>query len=418
MIKMWVYADFDWLKQAEFIGELSFESIRGSESYGFQYSSDWLKKHSDLLLGDDINNYPGMQYTMPGKDIFGCFSDALPDRWGRMLLNRREQILAKEEKRPVRKLSSFDQLLGIDDFSRMGGFRFKTDPGGGFINQKASLQIPPLTGLRALLQASMEVELSEEKNELPDKKWINQLIQPGSSLGGARPKASIIDESKKLFIAKFPSRNDDYDVGLWEHFAHMLARKARINAAVTNVVPGGEKYHTLLSERFDRTPEGKRIHFASAMTMLGRSDGDNHSNGFGYLDIVDFILRGCTRVDDNLRELYRRVAFNICIGNTDDHFRNHGFLLVAKGWTLSPAYDINPTLNEYQSLLISSASNESSLEVLLEACGEYMLDRKLASAIIQEVVAVVKNWKALALKLQVPKLEMDKFSARFAKHTN
>jgi serine/threonine-protein kinase HipA len=184
------------------------------------------------------------------------------------------------------------------------------------------------------------------------------------------------------------------------------------------VVPGSENYHTLLSERFDRTPEGKRIHFASAMTMLGRSDGDNHTNGFGYLDIVDFILRGCTRVDDNLRELYRRVAFNICIGNTDDHFRNHGFLLVAKGWTLSPAYDINPTLNEYQSLLISSASNESSLEVLLEACGEYMLDRKQGSAIIQEVVAAVKNWKALAGKLQVPKPEMDKFSARFAKHIN
>jgi serine/threonine-protein kinase HipA len=418
MIKLWVYADFDWLKQAELIGELSFESIRGSESYGFQYSSDWLKKHSDLLLGDDINNYPGMQYTMPGKDIFGCFADALPDRWGRMLLNRREQILAKEEKRPVRKLSSFDHLMGIDDFSRMGGFRFKTDPNGGFINRDAALAIPPLTSLRALLQASMEVELSEEKNELPLKKWINQLIQPGSSLGGARPKASIIDENRKLFIAKFPSRNDDYDVGLWEHFAHLLARKAGINAAATGVVPGGEKYHTLLSERFDRTPEGKRIHFASAMTMLGRSDGDNHTNGFGYLDIVDFILRGCTRVDDNLRELYRRVAFNICIGNTDDHFRNHGFLLVAKGWTLSPAYDINPTLNEYQSLLISSASNESSLEVLLEACGEYMLDRKQGSAIIQEVVAAVKNWKALAGKLQVPKPEMDKFSARFAKHIN
>jgi serine/threonine-protein kinase HipA len=308
--------------------------------------------------------------------------------------------------------------MGIDDFSRMGGFRFKTDPNGGFINRDAALAIPPLTSLRALLQASMEVELSEEKNELPLKKWINQLIQPGSSLGGARPKASIIDENRKLFIAKFPSRNDDYDVGLWEHFAHLLARKAGINAAATGVVPGGEKYHTLLSERFDRTPEGKRIHFASAMTMLGRSDGDNHTNGFGYLDIVDFILRGCTRVDDNLRELYRRVAFNICIGNTDDHFRNHGFLLVAKGWTLSPAYDINPTLNEYQSLLISSASNESSLEVLLEACGEYMLDRKQGSAIIQEVVAAVKNWKALAGKLQVPKPEMDKFSARFAKHIN
>jgi serine/threonine-protein kinase HipA len=416
MMKLWVYADFDWLKQAELIGELSFESIRGSESYGFQYSSDWLKKHSDLLLGDDINNYPGMQYTMPGKDIFGCFADALPDRWGRMLLNRREQILAKEEKRPVRKLSSFEHLMGIDDFSRMGGFRFKTDPNGDFINRDASLLIPPLTSLRAMLQASMEVELSEEKNELPLKKWINQLIQPGSSLGGARPKASIIGENRKLFIAKFPSRNDDYDVGLWEHFAHLLARKAGINAAVTNVVPGGEKYHTLLSERFDRTPEGKRVHFASAMTMLGRSDGDNHANGYGYLDIVDFILRGCTRVDDNLRELYRRVAFNICIGNIDDHFRNHGFLLCAKGWTLSPAYDINPTLNEYQSLLISSISNESSLQILLEACGEYMLDRKQGSEIIQEVGAAVKSWKALAIRLQIPKPEMDKFSARFAKH--
>jgi serine/threonine-protein kinase HipA len=415
MMQLWVYADFDWLKQVELIGELSFETIRGSETYGFKYSSEWLKKHSDLLLGDDINNYTGMQYTRPGKDIFGCFADALPDRWGRMLLSRREQILAREEKRPVRKISSFDHLMGIDDFSRMGGFRFKTDPKGDFINQNAALRIPPLTSLRALVQASMEVELSEEKNELPDKKWINQLIQPGSSLGGARPKASIVNDNKKLYIAKFPSRNDDYDAGLWEHFAHLLARKAGINVAVTSVVPG-EKYHTLVSERFDRIREGKRIHFASAMTMLGYSDGDNYVNGYGYLDMVDFILKGCTRVDDNLRELYRRVAFNICIGNTDDHFRNHGFLLVAKGWTLSPAYDLNPTLNEYQSLLISSTSNESSLEILLESCEEYMIGRKPGSEIIQEVTAAVKNWKTLAAKLKIPKTEMDRFSARFAKH--
>ena len=253
-----------------------------------------------------------MQYTQPGKDIFGCFSDSLPDRWGRMLLNRKEQILANEENRPVRKLSSFDHLLGIDDFSRMGGFRFKTDPKGDFINQNLTLRIPPLTSLRSLLQASMEIENSEEKNELPDRKWINQLIQPGSSLGGARPKASIIDENKKLYIAKFPSRNDDYNVELWEHFSHLLAQKAGIQVAVTRLISSGEKYHTLLSERFDRTHGDKRIHFASAMTLLGRSDGDNNANGFGYLDIVDFILKGCTQVEDNLRELYRRVAFNIC----------------------------------------------------------------------------------------------------------
>ena len=416
MIKMWVFADFDWLKDVELIGELSFESLRGSENYGFQYSKEWLKKHSDVLLGDDINNYPGMQYTHPGKDIFGCFSDALPDRWGRMLLNRREQILALEEKRPTRKLSSFDHLLGIDDFSRMGGFRFKTDPNQDFINQHSSLQIPPLTSLRALMQATLEIEHSEEKNELPDKKWINQLIQPGSSLGGARPKASIVDENKKLYIAKFPSRNDDYDVGLWEHFSHLLAQKAGINVASSRLIPGLEKYHTFLSERFDRTKEGKRIHFASAMTMLGRSDGDNYANGYGYLDIVDFILKGCTNVEANLRELYRRVAFNICIGNTDDHFRNHGFQLIAKGWTLSPAYDINPSLNDYQSLLISATSNESNLNLLLESCEEYMLDKKVSTDIIQEVVSAVKSWKTLANRLQIPKSEMDRFSSRFDKH--
>lgn len=416
MMKLWVYGDFDWLKEVELIGELSFENIRSSETYGFQYSREWLKNHSDILLSDDINNYPGMQYTQAGKDIFGCFSDSLPDRWGRMLLNRKEQILANEENRPVRKLFSFDHLLGIDDFSRMGGFRFKTDPNGAFINQHLSLRIPPLTSLRALLQASMEIEHSEEKNELPDKKWINQLLQPGSSLGGARPKASIIDENKNLYIAKFPSRNDDYDVGLWEHFSHLLAQKAGIQVAVTRLISSSEKYHTLLSERFDRTHEGKRRHFASAMTMLGRSDGDNYANGYGYLDIVDFILKGCTRVEDNLRELYRRVALNICIGNTDDHFRNHGFLLVSKGWTLSPAYDINPSLNEFQSLLISSTSNESNLKILLESCEEYMLDMKQCSEIIQEVVNAVKNWKTLAVKLQIPKLEMEKFSARFDKY--
>jgi serine/threonine-protein kinase HipA len=413
---MWVYADFDWLKDVELIGELSFENLRGSENYGFQYSKEWLKNHSDILFGDDINNYPGMQYTQPGKDIFGCFSDALPDRWGRMLLNRREQILALEEKRPIRKLSSFDHLSGIDDFSRIGGFRFKTDPNQDFINQHSSLQIPPLTSLRALMQATLEIEHSEEKNELPDKKWINQLVQPGSSLGGARPKASIVDENKKLYIAKFPSSNDDYDVGLWEHFSHLLAQKAGINVATSRVIPGLEKYHTFLSERFDRTKEGKRIHFASAMTMLGRTDGDNYANGYGYLDIVDFILKGCTNVEDNLRELYRRVAFNICVGNTDDHFRNHGFLLIAKGWTLSPAYDINPSLNDYQSLLISATSNESNLNILLESCEEYMLDKQLCSDIIQQVVSVVKSWKTLANRLQIPKSEMDRFSERFDKH--
>ena len=409
MKKLYVYADFNWLKEIELIGELGYESLRGSDSYSFTFNDEWLKKYGDLFLSDDLNNYPGQQYTQPGKDIFGCFSDALPDRWGRTLLLRCEQISAAEENRPVQRLSSFDFLTGIDDFSRMGGFRFKEDKNGEFINVSESLKIPPLTDLRELITASMEIEKSEEENILPERKWIAQLVKPGSSLGGARPKASVVDTDKTLYIAKFPSRKDDYDAGLWEHFSHQLAMKAGINAATTKVLSNGEKYHTLLSRRFDRTQEGKRIHFASAMTLLGLNDGDNAATGHGYLDIVDFIIQNCTNVEDNLQELYRRVAFNICIGNSDDHFRNHGFLLTAKGWTLSPAYDMNPTLNEYQSLLISSATNKADLRFLLGACEDYMLNLKIAEKIISEMVEVVKNWRGLAIRFGISKREMDMF---------
>ena len=275
MKMLYVYADFDWLKEIELVGELGYESLRGSDSYCFTFSDEWLKKYGNLFLSDDLNNYSGQQYTQPDKDIFGCFSDALPDRWGRTLLLRREQIAAMEDKRSVRRLSSFDFLTGIDDFSRMGAFRFKESKDGGFINVNEFLKIPPLTDIRELIVASAEIEKSEEGNILPDRKWVAQLVQPGSSLGGARPKASVIDTDKTLYIAKFPSRKDDYDAGLWEHFSHLLATKAGINVAKTKMLATGEKYHTLLSQRFDRTQEGKRIHFASAMTLLGLDDGDN-----------------------------------------------------------------------------------------------------------------------------------------------
>ena len=410
MKRLYVFADFDWLKEPRLIGELSYESLRGSDSYGFCYSDDWLRDYGNLFLSDDLNNYPGQQYTAPGKDIFGCFSDALPDRWGRTLINRREQILAKEEKRPIRRLSSFDYLVGIEDYSRMGGLRFKESLDGEYINASEVLRIPPLTDIRELIAASSEIEKSEEENLLPERRWIEQLVQPGSSLGGARPKASVIDENKILHIAKFPSRKDDYDIGLWEHFSHLLAKKAGIHAAETRVIFTNDKYHTLLSRRFDRKGDGKRIHFASAMTLLGLNDGDNANTGHGYLDIVDFILQNCTNVEDNLQELYRRVAFNICIGNSDDHFRNHGFLLTAKGWTLSPAYDMNPTLNEFQSLLVSSTSNKAELGILLDTCEDYMLNRKIAEKIISEVIEVVKGWREMATRLGISKREMDMFA--------
>lgn len=413
MERLLVFADFDWLDKPELVGELCYEKLRGSESYAFRFDDNWLKFHAGIKLSEDINNYPGLQYTQPGNDIFGCFSDALPDRWGRTLLKRREQIQASEEKRAVRNLSSFDYLMGIDDYSRMGGFRLKRELDGDFINVSPSLKIPPLTELRQLVLASQEVEKSEENDVLPEKKWIAQLIQPGTSLGGARPKAGVLDDSGNLCIAKFPSRKDDYDTGLWEHFSHLLARKAGIYAAQTKVLGGLGKYHTLLSKRFDRTDEGKRIHFASSMSLLGLRDGDNAQGGYGYLNIVDFILQSCCDVEKNLQELYRRVAFNICIGNSDDHFRNHGFLLTPRGWTLSPAYDMNPTLNEYQSLLINESSNKADIRTLLESCESYMIKKEVAENIIHQVQAAVAGWENLAVLLQIPAREVTMFKDRF-----
>lgn len=414
MEKLFVYADFDWLDTPAIVGELSFDSVRGSETYSFAYDREWLAKYGDVFLSEDLHNYPGVQYTCPERDIFSCFLDALPDRWGRTLLNRREQIAASDEKRPVKRLTSFDYLMGIDDASRMGGFRFSKTKGGGFINVEPHLRVPPLTSIRELMHAAHEIEESEEKQQLPAKKWIVQLLHPGTSLGGARPKANVVDEDGKLTVAKFPSRKDDYDVALWEHLCHVMGRKVGLNVAETRII-NGENHHVLLSKRFDRNDEGKRIHFASALTLLGLEDGDNASTGFGYPDIVDFIIQHGCNVETNLEELFRRVAFYIIVGNSDDHFRNHGFLLTRKGWELSPAYDINPTLQETQSLLINRTTSDSDLDILLKSAGEYMLPSDRAENIIGEVKEAMKSWQTEARRLGIPQRDIDTFAPRFNK---
>lgn len=414
MQKLYVYADFDWIEAPQLLGELSCDSVRGKETYGFSYNKAWLAEYGDVFLSEDLQNYPGMQYTRPERDIFACFSDSLPDRWGRTLLNRREQIAATDEKRAVRRLTSFDYLMGIDDASRMGGFRFAETPGGCYINSRGDLRVPPLTNVRELMHAAHKIEASEEKHLLPARKWLAQLLHPGTSLGGARPKASVMDEKGHLTVAKFPSRKDDYDVARWEHFCHVMGRKAGINVAETRTIPG-EDYHILLSKRFDRTQDGKRIHFASALTLLGLTDGDNASTGYGYPDMADFIIRRGGNVEQDLEELYRRVVFFIIIGNSDDHFRNHGFLLTRKGWKLSPAYDMNPTLADNQSLLISRSTNESDLNILLESAKDYMLSDEKAQRIVNEVKTVMKSWRREARKLSLPQRDIDTFAPRFDK---
>lgn len=407
-----LYADFDFLSAPELVGTLNFDSLRGTLVCGFSYASSWLSAHSSLVLDPDLRQYSGMQFAREGTEIFGCLADALPDRWGRTLLLRREQMKAVEQGRPVRHLTPYDYLTGIDDATRMGGFRFTLHEGGTYLNADTSLRVPPLSSVRALAAAAAGIEKSEATGELPEQKWLHQLLLPGTSLGGTRPKATVREEDGTLCVAKFPSRADDYDVAGWEHWAHIMAVHAGITVASTRLLPTGGSYHTLLSRRFDRTQDGKRRHFASAMTLTGLTDGQGADSGHGYLDIVDAILSYGTDVESNLRELFRRVAFNIVIGNSDDHMRNHGFLLTNKGWTLAPAYDINPTTLRNQGLLINRDTAEASLRLLLESAEDYMLPKSEAHSIIAQVKAAFNIWEREAVVLGLQRREIDEFGER------
>ena len=413
MKRITVYADFDFLTSPEEIGTLGYEHVRGKDHFVFAYSREWLKQHGGLVLSGDLINAPALQYPRSTDSVFGFVKDSFPDRWGRLLLDRRERLKAQVEGRPVRTLTNYDYLTGIEDFTRMGGIRYKEEDSDGYINVSGKYLVPPIESLCALCDACHEIELSEERNELPEQRWLDQLIDPGTSLGGARPKANVVDTDGKLYVAKFPSKKDLENTELIEHFTHRLAAKAGINVAKTRTIKISKDRDLLLSERFDRTAEGRRIHFASAMSLLGFDDGAGSNTGNGYLDIVDFILRGCTDVRQNLRELYRRVAFNVMFGNTDDHFRNHGFLLTPKGWTLSPAYDINPGAKSHQCLLIDSYTEESDINALLSASENYMLERQEGSEIIEEVRTAIKNWRKTATELQMPLKLLESYSIRW-----
>lgn len=413
MKRITVYADFDFLASPQEIGTLGYEHVRGKDHFVFEYSNEWLKRYGGLVLSGDLLTVPSLQHPRGADSVFGFVKDSFPDRWGRLLLDRRERLIAQSEGRLVRMLTGYDYLTGVEDFTRMGGIRYKSKDGGDYMNAGAKYLVPPIESLPALCNACHEIESAEERNELPEQRWLDQLINPGTSLGGARPKANVIDSNGKLYVAKFPSKKDLEDTELIEHFSHRLAAKAGINVANTRTIKISKDRDLLLSERFDRTADGKRIHFASSMSLLGLDDGAGSSTGNGYLDIVDFILKGCVDVRQNLRELYRRVAFNVLFGNTDDHFRNHGFLLTPKGWTLAPAYDINPGFKLHQCLLIDQYTDQSDIIALLSASGSYMLEQKEAAEIIDEVRAAVIDWRRVSSELQIPNKTLAPYCGRW-----
>ena len=407
-----VYAHWLGLQEPALMGVLYVSPAKGKESFSFEYSDAWLKSGFSQMIDPDLQLYSGAYYPRDDKPNFGVFLDSCPDRWGRVLMQRREAAIAKQEDRAVKKLLESDFLLGVYDGHRMGALRFKLDDDGTFLNDNKEMAAPPWTSLRELEQASLKFE--EDNTDDPEYlKWVTMLIAPGSSLGGARPKASVMDEHNSLWIAKFPSRNDDKDVAAWEMVTNQLAITAGINTAEGKLLQFNNKYHTYLTKRFDRTIAGERVHFASAMTLLGHIDGEDAA-GASYLELMEFISRHGAAVEKDLEELWRRIVFSICVKNTDDHLRNHGFLLTEKGWLLSPAYDINP--NEYGkglSLNITDADNSLDLDLATEVAGYFRLSDEKANQIIKEISTLVKDWKKVAAHYKISNGEQERMSAAF-----
>lgn len=410
---IFVYADWIGLDGPKLMGVLAIDVVRGEEVFSFSYDDKWIAKGFAQELDPDLQLYSGDQYLEEGKSNFGIFTDSCPDRWGRILLQKREAIYARIEQRTVKKLYESDYLLGVYDGHRMGALRFKLVPSGDFLNNKMEFATPPWARLRELEQASLKIEEDGDETSEEYLKWLSMLISPGSSLGGARPKASVIDESGNLWIAKFPSKHDDTNVGAWEMVAYRIAKEAGINMSESKAQKFNSDNNTFLTKRFDREQNG-RIHFASAMTCLGKVDGSDHALGVSYLDLAEFIVRSGANVDEDLEELWRRIVLSVCISNVDDHLRNHGFILGESGWRLSPAYDINPSPDgDGLKLNISEHDNSQDIELAMSVIEYFRLTEKKAIAIVAQVKSAAVKWRKHAEDLGISKKKQDLMARAF-----
>lgn len=407
---IYVYADWAGLNGPIQMGVLSAHFAKGKKAFSFEYNKDWLNKGLYQNLDPDIAFYSGPQYPTD-KENFGIFLDSMPDTWGKTLMKRREAQDARERGEKAKTLYEIDYLLGVYDESRMGALRFKTELDGPFMDDDDQNPTPPWSSLGDLQKAVEQLE-SDTQNE-ETKQWLAVLIAPGSSLGGARPKANILGKEKSLWIAKFPSKTDTVDKAAWEYLAYKLAIASGIEMAESKIQKISGSYHTFLTKRFDRE-DGGRIHFASAMTMTGNNEETLKNQTASYLDIVDFIENYGTNVKANLHQLWRRIVFNITISNTDDHLRNHGFILNEKGWELSPAYDLNPSI-EKDGLALNIDMDDNALDFgLAKSVGEFFrLSGDEMDAIINEVLTVVRDWKTLAKGIGISNKEISLMESAF-----
>lgn len=412
---IYVYAHWEGIQHPTHMGTLQSERLKGKEVFSFQYNEEWMRSDQARVLDPELQLYSGPHYLGDDKKLnFGIFTDSSPDRWGRVLMKRREVALARKEERKAQNLFETDYLLGVFDGHRMGALRFKEDMDGPFLNDNMEMASPPWASLRNLEQISLQLERADAVDDPEYLKWLNMLVSPGASLGGARPKASITDAAGDLWIAKFPSRSDEFDIGGWEMVAYELATQAGINMAESQVRKFTTDQHTFMTKRFDRTTKGERIHFASAMTLLGYTDGTNHQDGASYLDIVQFLSKEGSNVNEDLEELWRRIVFSICISNTDDHLRNHGFLLTERGWKLSPAYDINPVeTGTGLTLNISDDDNALDLNLAIEVSEYFRIKKERAIQIIGEVKMMVSGWRIVADNYGLSRTEQELKASAF-----
>lgn len=408
---IYVYKDWD-VPVPEIIGTIHVEGGKGREVISFAYDDTWIENaDASLVFDPDLMLYKGRQYTPLDKCMFGIFADSCPDRWGRLLMKRREAINAKKEERKPRRLTDVDFLLGVYDETRMGGLRFSVMKDGPFLSDDKELATPPWTTLRKLESASLAFEKNEDGME---EKWLKQLLAPGSSLGGARPKASVSAPDGSLWIAKFPSKHDDINVGAWEMVVHDLAVMYGLDVPEAKLEHFSKTGSTFLTKRFDREGE-QRIHFASAMTLLGKNDGANAADGSSYLDIASLIRKHGAMPKKDLFELWKRIVFNMAVSNTDDHLRNHGFILTGEGWHLSPLYDVNPNADgDVLSLNVDEYSNLIDFELVLSVAPLFGLTKKQANEQLKEIKSVIENnWGALAKKYGLSRGEIEGMAPAF-----
>ena len=419
MARIAVYADWEGLQTPLRLGVLHAQRGAGREIFEFAFDAaalahpTVLNLHLDLRLG----LFEGRQHPPQGNETFGVFADASPDRWGRLLMRRRlerEQRAGRVGK--ALRLHESDYLLGVHDVFRAGALRLRLDDAGDFLDGRPGVAAPPFVQLRELEAASLALERDEDNTAAAGDEWLRMLIAPGGSLGGARPKASVVDPDGHLWIAKFPSVRDEHDVGAWELVANTLARSCGLQVPDSMARRFANPHHTFLVKRFDRTAGGRRLHFASAMTLTGHKDGDDGSTGASYLEIARVLIDHGAETGKDLQELWSRIVFNLLLSNTDDHLRNHGFILMpGKGWRLSEAYDMNPVPHSQGlKLNISEADNAMDLDLVRAVAPYFRVDGKTAAAIIGRSQAVVKQWPAIAARLGIAAREQARMASAFA----